>query len=231
MQGDVLWIDELERLSTEAKDSDTTYFGPTTFSLDSRSKNASINSKFYTTVQDLIPEIQVAYRDEKHTVRGGSLSASQDKKYPVSSDMSITVALKEVKDPRKVERKPIPVAAEEPESTISDESATSASNEPGQPSDASAQENAGPGSAPNQTLSSDPEAGTKPNSVSEPSASTEPTGVPEVAPSTPAAGSGPAVNTDPVPVPPQSTEPPQSTVPPQSTEPQVPTTPVVGGQS
>ncbi|MFM8573579.1 MAG: type IV pilus biogenesis protein PilM [Pirellula sp.] len=87
MQGDILWVDELERLSVNAKDSDTTYFGGTTFALEPRTNTATINTKFFTKEQDLVPEIQGAYRDEKHNVRGTGLAQSQDKKYPVSADM------------------------------------------------------------------------------------------------------------------------------------------------
>ena len=107
MQGDILWIDELERLSTNAKDSDTTYFGGTTFNLEPRTNTATIATKFFTKEQDLVPQIQLAYRDEKHNVRGTGLAQSQDKKYPVAADMSITVAAAEVPDPRNVVRKPI----------------------------------------------------------------------------------------------------------------------------
>jgi hypothetical protein len=107
MQGDILWIDELERLSTNSKDSDTTYFGGTTFNLEPRTNTATIATKFFTKEQDLVPQIQLAYRDEKHNVRGTGLAQSQDKKYPVAADMSITVAAAEIKDPRNVVRKPI----------------------------------------------------------------------------------------------------------------------------
>jgi hypothetical protein len=107
MQGDILWIDELERLSTNAKDSDTTYFGGTTFNLEPRTNTATIATKFFTKEQDLVPQIQLAYRDEKHNVRGTGLAQSQDKKYPVAADMSITVAAAEVKDPRNIVRKPV----------------------------------------------------------------------------------------------------------------------------
>jgi len=107
IQGDILWIDELERLSTNAKDSDTTYFGGTTFNLEPRTNTATIATKFFTKEQDLVPQIQLAYRDEKHNVRGTGLAQSQDKKYPVAADMSITVAAAEVTDPRNVVRKPI----------------------------------------------------------------------------------------------------------------------------
>ena len=182
MQGDVLWIDELERLSTQAKDSDTTFFGPTSFSIEPRSKTATVKAKFFTTVQDLVPEIQGAYRDEKHMVQGTGLAASQDKKYPVASDMSITVALNEVKDPRKVERKPIPVTTEEP--------ATTGSEEAVQSSDVPAQENADVGSAPNPAPSSEPAPSTEPVPSSEPVPSTEPqapTEEPQV-PTTPIVG-------------------------------------------
>lgn len=167
MQGDVLWIDELERLSTQAKDSDTTFFGPTTFSIEPRSKTATIKAKFFTTVQDLVPEIQGAYRDEKHMVQGTGLAASQDKKYPVASDMSITVALNEVKDPRKVERKPIPVATEEP--------ATTGSEEAVQSPDVPAQENTDVGSAPTQPPSTEPAPSTEPQApAQEPQVPTTP---------------------------------------------------------
>jgi Tfp pilus assembly PilM family ATPase len=176
MQGDVLWIDELERLSTQAKDSDTTFFGPTSFSIEPRSKTATVKAKFFTTVQDLVPEIQGAYRDEKHMVQGTGLAASQDKKYPVASDMSITVALNEVKDPRKVERKPIPVTTEEP--------ATTGSEEAVQSSDVPAQENADVGSAPNPAPSSEPAPSTEPVPSSEPVLSTEPAPSTEPVPST-----------------------------------------------
>ena len=107
LQGDILWIDELERLSEYAKDSESTYFGGTTFAFDPRAKTANVNTTFYTTEQDLVPEIQSAYRGEKHQVRGVGLAQSRDKKYPVSADMQISIGLNEVLDPRKVERKPI----------------------------------------------------------------------------------------------------------------------------
>jgi hypothetical protein len=114
LQGDILWVDELERLSLNSKDSDTTYFGGTTFALEPRSNNATIATKFFTKEQDLVPEIQGAYRDEKHNVRGTGLAQSQDKKYPVAADMLITVATAEVTDPRNVKRKPIEPATPEP---------------------------------------------------------------------------------------------------------------------
>jgi hypothetical protein len=107
MQGDVLWVDELERLSVNAKDADTTYFSATTFNLDPRTNEPTILTKFLTKEKDLVPEIEAAYRDTKHNVRETGLAQSQDKKYPVAADMKITVATAEVKDPRKVERKPI----------------------------------------------------------------------------------------------------------------------------
>ncbi|MCY3005288.1 MAG: hypothetical protein NTV29_04845 [Planctomycetota bacterium] len=117
LQGDILWVDELERLSQNAKDSETTYFGGTTFALETRSNNATIATKFFTKEQELVPEIQGAYRDEKHNVRGTGLAQSQDKKYPVAADMLITVATSQVIDPRNVKRKPIEPAATEPAAT------------------------------------------------------------------------------------------------------------------
>jgi len=129
LQGDILWVDELERLSQNAKDSETTYFGGTTFALEPRTNTATIATKFFTKEQDLVPEIQGAYRDEKHNVRGTGLAQSQDKKYPVAADMLITVASATVQDPRNVKRKPIeepgkPQAAAEPTEPPSEAPAT-----------------------------------------------------------------------------------------------------------
>ena len=107
MQGDVLWVDELERLSVNAKDADTTYFSATTFNLDPRTNEPTILTKFLTKEKELVPEIEAAYRDTKHNVRETGLAQSQDKKYPVAADMKITVATAEVKDPRNVKRTPI----------------------------------------------------------------------------------------------------------------------------
>jgi Tfp pilus assembly PilM family ATPase len=107
LAGDVLWVDELERLSQNAKDSDTTYFGGTTFALEPRTNSPTIVTKFFTKEQDLVPEIQGSYRDEKHNVQGTGLAQSQDKKFRVVADMKITVANPQVKDPRNVTRKPI----------------------------------------------------------------------------------------------------------------------------
>lgn len=107
MAGDILWVDELERLSLNAKDSDTTYFGGTTFALEPRTNTATITTKFFTKEQELVPEIESSYRDEKHKVQETGLAQSQDKKYRVAADMRITVANAEVKDPRNVTRKPI----------------------------------------------------------------------------------------------------------------------------
>lgn len=107
LAGDILWVDELERLSQNAKDSETTYFGGTTFALEPRTNTPTIVTKFFTKEQDLVPEIQSAYRDQKHNVQGTGLAQSQDKKYRVAADMKITVANAEVKDPRNVTRKPI----------------------------------------------------------------------------------------------------------------------------
>jgi Tfp pilus assembly PilM family ATPase len=107
LAGDVLWVDELERLSQNAKDSDTIYFGGTTFALEPRTNSPTVVTKFFTKEQDLVPEIQGSYRDEKHNVQGTGLAQSQDKKFRVAADMKITVANAVVKDPRNVTRKPI----------------------------------------------------------------------------------------------------------------------------
>lgn len=107
LAGDVLWVDELERLSQNAKDSDTIYFGGTTFALEPRTNSPTVVTKFFTKEQDLVPEIQGSYRDEKHNVQGTGLAQSQDKKFRVAADMKITVANAVVKDPRNVTRKPL----------------------------------------------------------------------------------------------------------------------------
>jgi Tfp pilus assembly PilM family ATPase len=113
LRGDVRWLDELERLSMNAKESDRAYFGTTTFMIEPRTNAASISAKYFATVQDVVPEVQAAYRDASHTVKGVSVTQSPDKKYPWASDLTITLAPIEVPDPRNV-KKLAPVAEVKP---------------------------------------------------------------------------------------------------------------------
>lgn len=237
MQGDILWIDELERLSINAKDSETTYFGGTTFALEPRTNTATIATKFLTKEQDLVPEIQGAYRDEKHNVRGTGLAQSQDRKYPVAADMLITVAAAEVKDPRKVTRKPIeessikepssntpiaepaaPSVASEPSEQTAGEAAKASSNQP--PSEA----------APNTTEpQTKPETGNEPT-TEKPNSDEPSTGVP----ATPTAPSEPSASGNKPTEPTPSAKPtPEPTTPePSSPEPEKPAAePIIGGAS
>jgi hypothetical protein len=210
LKGDVLWIDELERLTTQAKDSETTYFGPTAFSLEPRTNAASVNTKFYTTVQDMVPEIQGAYRDENHAVRPTGLAANPDKKYPVASTMRIDIALNEVPDPRKVERKPLPNSSESTEAKSEDSTTTT---EPSNtlPESTSSEST---GSESTQPAPTPPEP-----TVTEPSAPT---------PEAPAPGSSePSEPATPEP----STPAPDPNSQPQTVQPQAPSTPSTGDQS
>jgi hypothetical protein len=106
-KGDIRWLDELERLSLNAKNPDDAYFGVTTFSLEPKSNTATIAAKYYTKLQDFVPEIEAAYRDTNHTVRGTAVTKSPDKNYPQASDLTIVIAPPEVADPRNVKRRPI----------------------------------------------------------------------------------------------------------------------------
>jgi hypothetical protein len=210
LKGDVLWIDELERLTTQAKDSETTYFGPTAFSLEPRTNAASVNTKFYTTVQDMVPEIQGAYRDENHAVRPTGLAANPDKKYPVASTMRIDIALNEVPDPRKVERKPLPNSSESTEAKSEDSTTTT---EPSNtlPESTSSEST---GSESTQPAPTPPEP-----TVTEPSAPT---------PDAPTPGSSePSEPATPEP----STPAPDPNSQPQTVQPQAPSTPSTGDQS
>ncbi len=104
LKGDVRWLDELAALSARAQDPDKAYFGTTTFMLEPRSNIASISAKYYATGQEVVPEVQAAYRDTQHIVRGTSVTQSPDKNYPWASDLTITLAPVQVTDPRNVKR-------------------------------------------------------------------------------------------------------------------------------
>lgn len=130
LKGDVPWLDELENLSTRARNSDQAYFGTTTFSLEPKSNSASILAKYYTKEQDVVPDVQSAYRDTQHTVKGTAVTQSPDKNYPWASDLIITLASREVPDPRSV-KKPTAAKPQEPPQTSQPEP----NNTPAQPLD------------------------------------------------------------------------------------------------
>jgi hypothetical protein len=123
LKGDIRWLDELEVLATRSKGADRAYFGATTFLLEPRNNTALISAKYYATLQDVIPEVQAAYRDSKHTVRGTSVTQHSDKKYPWASDLTITLAPAEVEDPRNRKTTPPPAEPAAPATTLPDPAA------------------------------------------------------------------------------------------------------------
>jgi hypothetical protein len=131
LSGDIPWLDELENLSTRAKDSKEAYFGPTTFLLEPKSNAASISARYYTKEQDVVPDVQDAYRDTKHIVKGTQVTQSNDKSYPWSSDLTIRLAARQVPDPIRDAKKTSPekvASPSQPEQATAD--ATKASQEP-----------------------------------------------------------------------------------------------------
>ncbi|MFO0011526.1 MAG: type IV pilus biogenesis protein PilM [Planctomycetota bacterium] len=157
LRGDVPWLDELENLSKRAKDADQAYFGTTTFSIEPRSNTASISAKYFAKQQDVVPDVQTAYRDTQHTVKGTAVTQSPNKNYPWASDLTITLAAREVPDPR-FAKKPPPAQPEEPlkiqesattpqESPAKQETDPSPPQSPSEPAEASADQPAGPAPA------------------------------------------------------------------------------------
>jgi Tfp pilus assembly PilM family ATPase len=116
LRGDVPWLEELENLSERAKDADQAYFGTTTFLLEPRSNTASISAKYYTKEQEVVPDVQAAYRDTQHTVKGTAVTQSPDKNYPWASDLTITLAARDVPDPRSIKKAPPPQSQPSPPS-------------------------------------------------------------------------------------------------------------------
>lgn len=106
LKGDIVWLDELENLSQRAKGDDQAYFGTTTFSLEPRTSTGSISAKYYAKQQEFVPEVQASYRDSRHMVKGTSVTQSTDKNYPWASDLTITLPIREVPDPRDVKKSP-----------------------------------------------------------------------------------------------------------------------------
>jgi Tfp pilus assembly PilM family ATPase len=181
LAGDVLWVDELERLSQNAKDSDTIYFGGTTFALEPRTNSPTVVTKFFTKEQDLVPEIQGSYRDEKHNVQGTGLAQSQDKKFRVAADMKITVANAVVKDPRNVTRKPLEEAqlkepSVEPTAEVQNSEPSDSETKPSE---------ALPQTEPSGAVGETPQAPSEPISPESPPADPTPTDPPSTEPAKP----------------------------------------------
>jgi Tfp pilus assembly PilM family ATPase len=103
LEGDYNWLDELAFLSQKAAPADKVVFGATSFTIDQRSNASSISTKFVTRRQEDVPDIQDAYRDDKHSVRGTGISRSQDKtgEFPSAADLNIKLSPQTITDPRK----------------------------------------------------------------------------------------------------------------------------------
>jgi Tfp pilus assembly PilM family ATPase len=125
LRGDVRWLDELERLSMNAKGSEQAYFGTTTFMIEPRTNAASISAKYFAKLQDVVPDVQAAYRDSAHTVKGTAVTQSPDKNYPWASDLTIALAPGEVPDPRNVKKAALAVDAKKEEGAKPTESEAS----------------------------------------------------------------------------------------------------------
>jgi Tfp pilus assembly PilM family ATPase len=201
-RGDIRWLDELERLSVNAQNSDDAYFGVTTFLLDPRSNVASISAKYYAREKDLVPEVQSAYRDAGHTVRGTGVSQSPDKMYPWGSDLLIAIAPPEVPDPRNVKRRPIEPETSEPAATVSE-------SKPEPPADVSLETKNDEATVlpkPASDVPSDAKEASNPNAATNPNPELTPAvdpqskdpGTPEPTPSVPETTPNPPESTPPV---------------------------------
>jgi hypothetical protein len=85
----------------------------TTFVTDTRSNSAMISTKFLTKEQEDVPDLQAAFRDAKHTVRGNKVGSSPDKSgaFPVAADLNIKLGAAKVDDPRRTPKAKAPVKA------------------------------------------------------------------------------------------------------------------------
>lgn len=115
LEGDHSWLDELEYLSAHASTGEKAIFGVTTFVTDTRSNSAMISTKFLTKEQEDVPDLQAAFRDANHTVRGNKVGSSPDKSgaFPVAADLNIKLGAAKVADPRRTPKAKAP--AKEPE--------------------------------------------------------------------------------------------------------------------
>ncbi len=116
LEGDHSWLDELEYLSAHASTGEKAIFGVTTFVTDTRSNSAMISTKFLTKEQEDVPDLQAAFRDANHTVRGNKVGSSPDKSgaFPVAADLNIKLGAAKVTDPRRTPKAKAPVKEPEP---------------------------------------------------------------------------------------------------------------------
>jgi Tfp pilus assembly PilM family ATPase len=220
LEGDHSWLDELEYLSAHASTGEKAIFGVTTFVTDTRSNSAMISTKFLTKEQEDVPDLQAAFRDANHTVRGNKVGSSPDKSgaFPVAADLNIKLGAAKVTDPR---RTPKAKAAEprttppEPRTTPPEPSTTplEPSTTPLEPSSVPSPPSEGtpptvadstspllqPAPSPPPTVPLEPAATPEPSTVPEPTR-TEPTVPAEPTPAEP-------VPTEPVPAEPTPAEP------------------------
>ena len=217
LEGDHSWLDELEYLSAHASTGEKAIFGVTTFVTDTRSNSAMISTKFLTKEQEDVPDLQAAFRDANHTVRGNKVGSSPDKSgaFPVAADLNIKLGAAKVTDPRRTPK----AKAAEPGTTPPEPSTTplvpsTASPEPSSvpslPSEGTPPTVADstspvlqPAPSPPPTVPLEPTATPEPSTIPEPTipepTRTEPTPSEPTVPAT--------VPTEPVPTEPAPTEP------------------------
>ena len=178
LEGDHSWLDELEYLSAHASTGEKAIFGVTTFVTDTRSNSAMISTKFLTKEQEDVPDLQAAFRDANHTVRGNKVGSSPDKSgaFPVAADLNIKLGAAKVADPRRTPKAKAPAKAAEP-STASPEPSTASPEPSSVPSPPS--EGTPPTVADSTSPVLQPATSPPPTVPSEPAATPEPTAVPE----------------------------------------------------
>ena len=112
LQGNRQWLDELEYLSSRPVSAEKVVLNLTTFSTDPRTNSSSITTRFVAKRQDDVPDIQEAFRDETHLVKGTGVNKNPDKTgdFPWAADMFIRLPVGKVQDPRKLGAVSKPVA-------------------------------------------------------------------------------------------------------------------------
>jgi Tfp pilus assembly PilM family ATPase len=109
MSADFNWLDELDYLSKKSLPADKAIYSSFIFSMDPRTNNASIATRYETPEQEIAPKLQNALRDAVHAVTGKGISPNNDKssRFPWSQDLTVNMERKAVDDPRQWKQVPV----------------------------------------------------------------------------------------------------------------------------
>ena len=109
MSADFNWLDELDYLSKKSLPADKAIYNGFAFSIEPRTNNATIATRYETPEQEIAPKLQNSLRDTAHVVTGTGISKNPDKsgKFPWIQDLIVKIQPQTVADPRQWKQTPV----------------------------------------------------------------------------------------------------------------------------